>query len=329
MKRRDFITLVGGTGLLCAAKARRARAQQQMPVIGFMNAASPEPFANLVAAFRKGLEETGYVEGRNVSIEYRWAEGRYDRLPSFAAELVGRPVTVLVATGGEPAILAAKTATTSIPIVFATGADPVARGFVASFSRPGGNITGATQLTTALSAKRIGLLRELVPNADPIGVLVNPSFPASADVVKDAQEAASQLGVRLVLLNAPTESEFEPAFVTFVRERTRALMVGADPFFNSRRDQLVALAARYAMPAIYEWREFAAAGGLMSYGTRLSDAYHQIGVYSGRILKGEKPGDLPVVQASRFEFVLNLKTAKVLGLEVPPTLPVHADEVIE
>ena len=213
-----------------------------MPVIGFMNAASPGPFANLVAAFRLGLEETGYVEGRNVSIEYRWAEGRYDRLPAFAAELVGRPVTMLVATGGEPAILAAKTATTSIPIVFATGADPVARGFIASFSRPGGNITGATQLTTALSAKRIGLLRELVPNADPIGVLVNPSFPASADVVKDAQEAASQLGVQLVLLNAPTESEFEPAFVTFVRERTRALMVGADPFFNSRRDQLVALA---------------------------------------------------------------------------------------
>jgi putative tryptophan/tyrosine transport system substrate-binding protein len=236
---------------------------------------------------------------------------------------------MLVATGGEPAILAAKAATTSIPIVFATGADPVARGFIASFSRPGGNITGATQLTTALSAKRIALLRELVPNADPIGVLVNPSFPASADVVKDAQDAASQLGVQLVLLNAPTENEFEPAFVTFVRERTRALMVGADPFFNSRRDQLVALAARYALPAIYEWREFATAGGLMSYGTRLSDAFHQIGIYSGRILKGEKPGDLPVVQASRFEFVLNLKTAKILGLEVPPTMPVHADEVIE
>jgi ABC-type uncharacterized transport system substrate-binding protein len=325
MKRREFITLLGSA----VAWPLAARAQQPMPVIGFMNAASPGPFANLVAAFRKGLEETGYVEGRNVSIEYRWAEGRYDRLPAFAAELVGRPVTVLVATGGEPAILAAKAATTSIPIVFATGADPVARGFVASFNRPGGNITGATQLTTALSAKRIGLLRELVPNADPIGVLVNPSFPASADIVKDAQEAASQLGVRLVLLNAPTESEFEPAFATFVRERTRAVMVGADPFFNSRRDQLVALAARYALPAIYEWREFAAAGGLMSYGTRLPDAYHQVGVYSGRILKGEKPADLPVVQASRFEFVLNLKTAKALGLEVPPTMPVHADEVIE
>ena len=328
MRRREFITVLSGAVALVPVAAH-GQQQPTMPVIGFMNAASPGPFANLVAAFRLGLEETGYVEGRNVSIEYRWAEGRYDRLPAFAAELVGRPVTMLVATGGEPAILAAKTATTSIPIVFATGADPVARGFVASFSRPGGNITGATQLTTALSAKRIGLLRELVPNADPIGVLVNPSFPASADVVKDAQEAASQLGVRLVLLNAPTESEFEPAFATFVRERTRALMVGADPFFNSRRDQLVALAARYALPAIYEWREFAAAGGLMSYGTRLSDAFHQIGIYSGRILKGEKPGDLPVVQASRFEFVLNLKTAKILGLEVPPTMPVHADEVIE
>jgi putative ABC transport system substrate-binding protein len=328
MRRRGVITLLSGAVALLPAAAH-GQQQPTMPVIGFMNAASPGPFANLVAAFRQGLEETGYVEGRNVSIEYRWAEGRYDRLPAFAAELVGRPVTMLVATGGEPAILAAKAATTSIPIVFATGADPVARGFIASFSRPGGNITGATQLTTALSAKRIGLLRELVPNADPIGVLVNPSFPASADVVKDAQDAASQLGVQLVLLNAPTENEFEPAFANFVRERTRALMVGADPFFNSRRDQLIALAARYALPAIYEWREFATAGGLMSYGTRLSDAFHQIGIYSGRILKGEKPGDLPVVQASRFEFVLNLKTAKILGLEVPPTMPVHADEVIE
>ena len=324
--RREFMTLLGGA----AAWPGVARAQQPaLPVIGFMNTASPGPFANLVAAFRRGLEETGYVEGRNVMVEYRWAEGRYDRLSAFAAELVGRPVTVLVATGGEPAILAAKSATTSIPIVFATGADPVARGFVASFSRPGGNITGATQFTTALSAKRIGLLRELVPNADPIGVLINPSFPASADVIKDAQEAASQIGVRLLLLNAPTESEFEPAFATFAQEGARALMVGADPFFNSRRAQLVALAARYAVPAIYEWREFAVAGGLMSYGTRLSDTFHQVGVYSGRILKGEKPTDLPVVQASRFEFVLNLKTAKALGLEVPSTLPVHADEVIE
>jgi ABC-type uncharacterized transport system substrate-binding protein len=326
MRRREFMALLGGA----AAWPVAARAQQgAMPVIGFMNTASPGPFANLVAAFRKGLEDTGYVEGRNVMVEYRWAEGRYDRLPAFAAELVARPVTVLVATGGEPAILAAKTATTNIPIVFATGADPVARGFVASFNRPGGNITGATQFTNALSAKRIGLLRELVPNADTIGVLINPSFPASADVVKDAQEAASQIGIRLLLLNAPTESEFEPAFATFVRESARGVMVGADPFFNSRRDQLVALAARYAVPAIYEWREFAAAGGLMSYGTRLSDAYHQVGVYSGRILKGDKPGDLPVVQASRFEFVINLKTAKALGLKVPPTLPVHADEVIE
>ena len=326
IERREFVSLIGGL----AAWPVAARAQQgAMPVIGFMNTASPGPFANLVAAFRKGLEDTGYVEGRNVMVEYRWAEGRYDRLPAFAAELVARPVTVLVATGGEPAILAAKTATTNIPIVFATGADPVARGFVASFNRPGGNITGATQFTNALSAKRIGLLRELVPNADTIGVLINPSFPASADIVKDAQEAASQIGIRLLLLNAPTESEFEPAFATFVRERVRAVMVGADPFFNSRRDQLVALAARYAVPAIYEWREFAAAGGLMSYGTRLSDAYHQVGVYSGRILKGDKPGDLPVVQASRFEFVINLKTAKALGLKVPPTLPVHADEVIE
>jgi putative ABC transport system substrate-binding protein len=300
-----------------------------MPVIGFMNTASPGPFANLVAAFRKGLEETGYVEGRNVMVEYRWAEGRYDRLPAFAAELVSRPVAVLAATGGEPAILAAKEATTSIPIVFATGGDPVARGFVASLSRPGGNITGTTQLTSILSAKRIGLLRELVPNADPIAVLVNPSFPSSADVVRDAQNAASQIGVRLVFLNASAESDFEPAFNTLVRERARALMVGADPFFNSRRNHLVALAARYAMPAIYEWREFAAAGGLMSYGTRLSDAFHQVGVYSGRILKGEKPADLPVVQSTRFELVINLEAAKALGVTIPPGLLVAADEVIE
>jgi putative ABC transport system substrate-binding protein len=326
MKRRKFIGLLGGA----AAWPLAARAQQPaMPVIGFLNTASSAPFANLVDAFRRGLEDVGYVEGRNVSIEYRWAEGRYDRLPAFAAELVGRPVAVLVATGGEPAIVAAKAATSHIPIVFATGSDPVARGFVASFNRPGGNITGTTQLTSALSAKRIGLLREVVPNADPIGVLINPSFPASADVVKDAQDAASQIGVRLVLLSAATEGEFEPAFASLIRERVRALLIGADPFFNSRRGQLVALAARHAVPAIYEWREFAAAGGLMSYGTRLSDAYRQVGIYSGRILKGDNPGDLPVVRPTKFELVINLHTAKTLGLAVPNAMQLVADEVIE
>ena len=297
MRRREFVTLLGGAA---AAWPLAARAQQAaMPVIGFINTASAGPFAHLVAAFRKGLGDAGFSEGQNVAIEFRWAEGRYDRLPEFAAELVRRPVAVLVATGGEPAVLAAKAATTAIPIVFATGSDPVAHGYVTSLTRPGGNITGTTQLTSTLGAKRIGLLRELVPKADPIALLVNPAFPASAIGVKDAQEAAVQIGVRLVVLTASSEREFEPSFETLLRERAGALMIGADPFFNSRRHQLVALAARHRMPAIYEFREFAAAGGLMSYGTSLSDAYLQVGNYTGRILKGAKPADLPVVQSTR------------------------------
>jgi putative ABC transport system substrate-binding protein len=307
-----------------------ARAQQPaMPVIGFLNTASPEPFAHLVAAFRRGLGEAGYVDGQNVAIEFRWAEGRYDRLPALAAELVRRPVAVLATSGGDPALLAARAATTTIPIVFATGGDPVALGYVASLSRPGGNLTGVTQLTSMLEAKRIGLLLELVPKADPIAVLINPDWPAAAAQLKDAQAAAASIGVRLVVLNASTESEFMPAFATLVQQRAGALTISADPFFNSRRNQLVALAARHRIPTIYEFREFAAAGGLMSYGTSLADAYHQVGTYAARILKGAKPAELPVVQSTRFEFVINLNTAKALGLEVPPGLSARADEVIE
>jgi putative ABC transport system substrate-binding protein len=327
MQRREFITLLGGAAV---AWPLAARAQQAaMPVIGFINTASPGPFAHLVAAFRKALSEAGYVEGQNVVVEYRWAEGQYDRLPAFAAELIHRGVAVLVATGGDPAILAARAATTTTPIVFATGSDPVEYGYVASLNRPGGNTTGATQLTSTLGAKRIGLLRDLIPNANPIALLVNPTYPASSVVVRDAQEAALRIGVDLIVLNAAAESEFEAAFAILAARRVQALMVGADPFFTSRRNQLVALAARFRMPTVYEFREFAMAGGIMSYGTSLSDTYHQVGNYTARILKGAKPADLPVVQSTRFELVINLKAAKALGVEVPPGLSASADEVIE
>jgi putative ABC transport system substrate-binding protein len=327
VERRKFLATLGGAA---AAWPLAARAQQPaMPVIGFLSTASPGPFAHLVAAFRKGLDQGGFAEGRNVAIEFRWAEGRYERLPALAAELVRRPVAVLATSGGDPSVLAARAATTTIPIVFITGSDPVALGYVASFNRPGGNITGVTQLTTMLGAKRIGLLLELVPNADPIAILVNPSFPATAVFLKDAIEAAAAVGIRVVTVNASSESEFEPAFATLVRERAGALMVGADPFFNSRPDLLTALAVRHRVPTIYEFREFAAAGGLMSYGTSLSDAYHQLGNYTGRILNGVRPADLPVVQSTKFEFVINLKTAKTLGLAVPNSMQLLPDEVIE
>jgi putative ABC transport system substrate-binding protein len=307
-----------------------ARAQQPSPpVVGFLNSASAAPFAHLVAAFRKGLSEAGYVEGRNVAVEFRWAEGQYGRLPVFAGELARQPVSVIVATGGDPAIRAAIAATKTIPIVFAIGSDPVALGYVASLNRPGGNVTGVMQLTAMLGAKRIGVLRELVPNADKIAVLVNPNFPATRPLLKDAEEAAARIGVPLVILNAGADSDFEPAFGQLVAARAAALMVGADPFFNSRRSQIVALAARHKVPAIYEFREFAAAGGLMSYGTSLSGSYQQVGNYAGRILQGAKPAELPVFQNSRFELVINLKVAKELGIEIPPSLSAQADEVIE
>lgn len=325
MKRREFIALAAG---VAAARPFAAYAQT-MPVVGFLNPAAPGPFTHLVAAFRKGLGETGLVEGRSVAIEFRWAEGQYDRLPTFAAEMVRRPVSVLVATGGDPAVEAARAATSTIPIVFAIGSDPIARGYVASLNRPGGNVTGVMQLTAMLSAKRIGLLRDLVPNANKIAVLVNPNFPATLALLKDAEEAASRMGVPMVVVKAGSETDFEPAFQQLANSGAGALMVGADPFFNSQRDRIAALAARHKIPAIYEFREFAAAGGLMSYGTSLSDSYRQAGSHVARILKGANPAELPVFQTTRFEFVINLKVARELGIRIPSGLSAQADEVIE
>jgi putative ABC transport system substrate-binding protein len=327
MKRREFITLVGG---VAATAPLAARAQQlTLPVIGFLNSASPQPWENYVAAFRAGLKEVGYVDGQNVTIEFRWAEGHYDRLPGMAADLVRRMVTVLVATGGEPSVLAAKAATTTIPIVFTSGVDPIRAGFVSSLSRPGGNITGVNLFTSTIESKRLGLLRALVPGVKLIAVLLNPNRQDYARQKKDIEETAHAIGQQIHVLSASNQSEIDAAFATATQLRVGAMLVGADPFFNSQRDEIVALAARYAIPAVYEQREHALAGGLMSYGTNLSDGYRQAGVYTGRILKGEKPGDLPVVQSTKFEFVINLKTAKALGIEVPPSLSAEADEIIE
>ena len=327
MRRREFIRLLSGAA---AAWPFTVCAQQQpMPVVGFLNAASPGPLRQQVAAFREGLKESDYVEGRNVAVEYRWAEGQYDRLPALVADLVRQQVSVIVSGGGAPAVLAAKAATTTIPIVFSIGADPVVLGLVASLNRPGGNITGVYQFTSGLEAKRLGLLHEMIPKATPIAVLVNPNFADAESQLRDVQEAAARLEVQLVVVRANAESDFDAAFSTLVRQRAGALLVCSSPFFNGRREQLVVLAARHAVPAIFEWRDFAAAGGLMSYGTSLADAYRQVGVYAGQILKGAKPVDLPVVQSTKFELVINLSTAKALGLEVPPTLAARADEVIE
>jgi len=327
MRRREFIAFVGGTA---AAWLLPARAEQStVPVIGFLNAASPRPFANYVAGFRAGLKETGYVDGQNVAIEFRWAEGHYDLLPEMAADLVRRKVAVLAATGGAPSITAAKATTTTIPIVFTIGTDPARAGFVSSLSRPGGNITGVNLFVVAMESKRLGLLRALIPGVQLIAVLLNPNRQTYAQQKSDVEEAAHAIGQQVHLLSASNETEIDAAFATAVQLRAGAMLVTGDPFFSSQHDKIIALAARHAIPAIYEQREHALAGGLMSYGTNLSEGYHQAGVYAGRILKGEKPGDLPVVQSSKFELVINLKTAKALGIEIPPNLSAEADEIIE
>jgi putative ABC transport system substrate-binding protein len=316
------------TSALAAPRALRAQ-QNAMPEIGYLNSTSPGPAVPFVAALRQGLSETGYVEGQNVAIEYRWAEGHYDRLPALAADLVGRKVDVIMATGGTPSALAAKNATSTILIVFAGGADPVGEGLVASRARPGGNLTGFSVITVELMPKRLELLSELVPQARLITLLVNPNSARAERQIGDVREAARSKGVQLQILNAGGEGEIDSAFASLVQLQAGALLVGTDPFFTSRRDQLVALASRHAVPAIYEWREFAAAGGLISYGTSVTAVYRQAGIYAGRILKGAKPADLPVQQPTIIELVVNLKAAKALGLTVPPAILARADEVIE
>jgi putative tryptophan/tyrosine transport system substrate-binding protein len=328
MRRRD---LIAGLGAMAAAWPFALRAQQKaMPVVGFLGPTSPGPSAPRLAGFHQGLGETGYAEGQNLAIEYRWAEGSYDRLPVLAADLVGRKVDVIVTQGASVGALAAKSATLTIPIVFVSGGDPVADGLVASLARPGGNVTGVSWLAVELMPKLLELMCELVPQARAIVLLVNPSNARVAErMVRDVQEAARTKGVQLHILKAATETEIDAAFATLVELHAGALVVGADPFFGTRRDQLVALAVRHAVPAIYDSRQYAASGGLISYGTSLTAAYRQAGTYVGKILKGAKPADLPVQQPTTFELVINLKTAKTLGLTVPQALLARADEVIE
>jgi putative tryptophan/tyrosine transport system substrate-binding protein len=326
VRRRDFIKVIGGIAVVWPLAAR---AQHAIPVIGFLSGQSPTEFARFTAAFRQGLKEVGFVEEQNVKIEYRWAEDQYDRLPALAADLVRREVAVIAATGGTVSVLAAKAATTTIPIVFTTGADPVKIGLVTNLNRPSGNITGASFFTNPLAAKRLELLRELVPNANLIAFLVNPNSPNAGPDVTEAQDAARSLGLQLLVVRAGSERELGGAFATLVEQRAGALLVAADAFFISRCDQLVESAARHRLPAIYFANEFAEAGGLTSYGLSQTDVYRQAGIYAGRILKGAKPTDLPVVLPTKYEFVINMKTAKALGLTFSIPLLGRADKVIE
>ena len=327
MKRREFISLLGG---VAAAWPLMARAQQTMPVVGFLGSSSPDLYAPAVRAFRQGLSEIGYVEGRNVAIEFRWANGQNDLLPALAADLVRRPVSVIAAPGSTPAALAAKAATVTIPIVFQVGIDPIAAGLVTSLARPGGNITGVTNINTELVSKRLELLRELVPKATIVALLVNPTSPEITEVVsRDLQSTARALGLQLHILNASSDRDFDTVFATLAQLRVGALVIAPDAFFISRGEQLGVLTARHAVPAITQFREFAAAGGLMSYGGSFTESARQVGIYTGRILKGEKPADLPVQQPMKVELVINLKTANALGVTVPQSVQNRADEVIE
>ena len=326
MRRRQFITLLGGA----AAWPLAARAQQpSMPVVGFLHSSSSTPHTHELTAFRQGLKESGYIESQNVAIEYRWAENEYDRLPELAADLVRRQVAVLVAAGGAPPAVAVKAATSTIPIVLVFGSDPVRLGLVASLSRPGGNVTGVTFLATELMAKRLDLLRELVPQATVVAYLADTRFVTGQEMLRDVLSAASTLGRKVAVVEVHSDRDFDQSFATFVERQAGALVVSASALFDSNRDRLVALAARHKLPAIYQAREYALDGGLMTYGANYGDAFRLGGRYVGQILKGVKPADLPVEQLSRFELVINMKTAKTLGLDVPPTLLIRADELIE
>jgi len=328
MRRREFITFLGGAA---AAWPLAARAQQApaMPVIGFLSSRSPEDSAHLIEAFRRGLSEGGFVAGQNVAIEFRWAHGQFDLLPAMASELVGRRVSVFVAVGGEPSALAAKRATSTIPIVFAIGSDPVSAGLVESFNRPNGNLTGITLQTVFMEPKRLGLLRDLVPRALLIGVLLNSSFALAASQRQEIEEAARGIGQRIVIVDASTDGELDAAFAELAKQRADALLVAASPYFDTRRDHIVLLAQRHRLPAIYQFREFAMAGGLLSYGIAITEGYRQVGIYSANILRGAKPADLPVQAISKFELLINLKTAKALDIKISDNLLSLADEVIE